>query len=113
MSTLARKTITPNRVDRLAALEDGLQIVAVREISDIIDVSDKTDLRDGEGVKDMRDLKANAAQTMLLLDRINKYVQAKRGVVPFGTYDNRLPEKVEKEAEQKVVDAIERFRAKK
>ncbi len=109
---LAKKTIQPNRVERIAALEDGLQVIAIREISDIITVSDKTDLRDADGVNDMKSLKDNAAKTMLLLDRLSKYVMAKRGTVPFGTYDNRLPDEVEKEAERKVVDAIERFRAK-
>lgn len=101
------------RIDKLADLEQAMQVVAVREIEDIIDVSDKTDLRDREGVKDMMELKKNAAQTMLLMQRIGQYVDAKRGKIPFGMVDNRLPEKVEQEAERKVVDAIERFRARK
>lgn len=102
-----------SRIDRLADLEQAMQVVAVREIADIIDVSDKTDLRDREGVKDMMELKKNAAQTMLLMQRIGQYVDAKRGKTPFGAVDNRLPESVEKEAEQRVVNAIERFRARK
>lgn len=101
-----------NRIDKLANLEQAMQVVAVREIADIIEVSEKTDLRDQEGVKDMMELKKNAAQTMLLMQRIGQYVDAKRGKLPFGMVDNRLPEKVEKEAEQRVIDAIGRFKAR-
>ena len=100
------------RLDRLEALESDMLSVAIREIEDVCDMSNKTELRDREQVKELKELKANAAQTMLLMQRVGQYCQSKRGNFT-GAGAVVLPEYVEKDAERQVINAIERFKGRK
>ena len=106
-----RPPLDVSKLQELSALEDELCSIAVTEIKDIVNYENNMSLRDRDAIKEVSELKQNTARTMLLMDRINKYVSTKNGTLS-GSVGDRLPEGTEAEAKNIVNLAIERFNAR-